>query len=81
MSVQVRMIVHTNPTNDAVLFMFNDGSTVWVCFSPTKTVNATSIASARSTAEQFLEKLPQGRREGKIDERGNVLESPVDITV
>jgi hypothetical protein len=76
----MREIVSEVPSTDAVTFMFKDGSVVWVCFKPSTTVDSKSCAIARMTAQRFLDNLnPTRRWEGKIDTKGNVLESPINL--
>jgi hypothetical protein len=76
----MREIVSEAIGSDAVTYLFDDGSVVWVCFKATTVVDASSCATARDVALRFLNTLnPASRWEGKIDGEGNVLESPIDL--
>jgi hypothetical protein len=74
----VREIINAAPGTGSILFTFDDASIVWVVFSKRAVIDADSSALAKATAHRFLNTLnPPGRWEGRIDEAGKILESPI----
>ena len=78
----VREVFSENVDLDSVTFLFNDGSVISVSLDVSKVVDAQCYATARKTAHQFLDALGDDDRwEGKIDFEGNILQSPVRVSV
>ena len=75
----MREIVKAIAAPGSIQFTFTDHTVVHVVFQPTTPDNNAAYESARVVAQQFAEKLPPGRWEGKIDGSGKVLESPIKV--
>jgi hypothetical protein len=82
METKARNIVLETRFSDSILYSFDDGSSVNVCFKPKPSPLANVPVQARLIAEQFFIRLnPPGLWTGKIDMQGNILESPIDPEV
>jgi hypothetical protein len=82
METNARTIVLETRFSDSILYTFDDGSSVNVCFTPKPSPLANVPVQARLIAEQFFTRLdPPGIWTGKIDMQGKILESPIDLEI